>query len=172
MDKKYIPGFGPIHARIAIVIDCPGYDEHMAGKQFVGGWAKELDRLLRDTGIRREECWLTSVSKYYIPPKVIGSKLTFAQRCEAEGVNLSEQINDLRIELNQIKPNVVIPLGGNSLWAITGKFPIVNWRGSILLGMGLKVISTYNPGDLISYGKGGEVFGYWNRRIVLFDLNR
>lgn len=172
MDKKYIPGSGPLGARIAVVIDAPGYDEHMAGRQFVGGWAKEFDRIARDTGINRNDCWLTSVSKYYITPRAIGSKLTFAQRCELEGVSLDEQLTDLRIELNQIKPNIVIALGGTALWCLTGKFPIVDYRGSILPGMGLKVIGTYNPGDLISYGKGGEVFGYWNRQIVMFDMGR
>lgn len=172
MDKKYIPGFGPSGARIAVVIDNPGYDEYMASKGYVGGWAKEFDRIARDTGINRNECWLTSAIKYYVQPRAIGSKLTYAQRCELEGINLDEQLNDLRIELNTIKPNVVLALGGTALWCLTGKFPIVDYRGSILQGMGLKVIGTYNPGDLISYGKGGEVFGYWNRQIVMFDFKR
>jgi uracil-DNA glycosylase family 4 len=172
MDKKYIPGFGPSGARIAVVIDNPGYDEYTAGKGYIGGWAKEFDRIARDTGINRSDCWLTSAVKYYVQPRVPGSKLTYAQRCELEGISLDEQLNDLRIELNTVKPNVVLALGGTALWCLTGKFPIVDYRGSILQGMGLKVIGTYNPGDLISYGKGGEVFGYWNRQIVMFDFKR
>lgn len=172
MSNKYIPGYGPLSAKIVILTDCPGYEEQVAGKQFVGAWAKELDRLLRDAGINRNDCWLTSASKFHVPPPIFGTKMSFAQRAVAAGVDLEQQIADLQQEINAIKPNVIIALGGIALWAVTGKIKIVDYRGSILLGMGRKVIGTYNPRDLITYGKGGEVFGYFNRQIVIFDLKR
>ncbi len=38
--------------------------------------------------------------------------------------------------------------------------------------MGTKFVSTYNPRDLSFNTGGGEIKGYWNRQIMLFDIKR
>jgi uracil-DNA glycosylase family 4 len=172
LTNTYIPGSGPIGTKIVLLTDCPYYEEVQAGKQFVGAWSKELDRLLRDVGINRNECWLTSVSKYMVPPAPFDQKMNFTSRAVAAGINLEEQINDLRSELSAINPNCIVALGGIPLWALTGQIKIADYRGSILLGMGHKVIGTYNPGDLLFQRKGSEIHGYWNRQVIIHDLKR
>lgn len=170
--NKYVSGSGPVSAKVVILTDCPGYEENERGRQFQGAWAKEFERIAHDTGIRPDQCWLTSVSKYMIPPPPFDSKMSFAVRAREAGVNIEEQLNDLRIELSAIKPNLVLCLGGVPLWALTGHHKIADYRGSILSGWGHKVIATYNPGDLLFQKKGSEVYGYWNRQVIKFDFRR
>jgi len=169
---KYVPGYGPLGAKIVVLTDCPQYEENESGKQFTGPWAKEFDRLAKDCGIRPEQCWLTSVSKYMVPPAPFGEKTSFYQRGKNAGIDIDEQLNDLRKELQAIKPNVILALGKVPLWALTGHNEIQDYRGSILQGQGHKVVATYHPGGLLTYGKGAEFHGYWNRQIVKFDFRR
>jgi len=38
--------------------------------------------------------------------------------------------------------------------------------------MGVKFIPTYNPAHLLPHIKGGEIKGYWNRQLIIFDAQR
>ena len=64
---KYVPGMGPIGAKILILGEAPSYEEVAAGKPFVGASGRELDRILKDAGLPRYECWVTNVCKYMVP---------------------------------------------------------------------------------------------------------
>lgn len=170
LNDTYVPGVGPIGAKIAIVGESPSFDELSQKQPFVGPSGRELDKLLSESGINRRECWITNVSKYFVMPAG-EKKISFLTRAEQSGVNIAEQIDNLRNELHAINPNVIIGLGGTALWALTGKMKIQDYRGSIMLGMGHKCINTYHPAHLIHQGK-GEIKGYWNRRVMIFDLKR
>lgn len=172
--NKYVPGCGPNGAKIAIIGEAPSYDEMESGKPFTGPSGKELDRLLRDAGINRSNCWLTNVSKYFVPfnPFEEGKKKSFYTRAQEAGIDLNEQVTALRAELKAIKPNIILALGGTALWAITGKTKVSDYRGSILSGMGFKTICTYHPAHLLHQAKGGEIKGYWNRQVMIFDMKR
>jgi uracil-DNA glycosylase family 4 len=171
LNDTYVPGHGPLGAKLVILGEAPSYEELEQKRPFVGPSGKELDRLLRDVGISRNDCWLTNVSKYFVQPNPPDKNISFVKRAELSGVNLDEQIDHLRNELNSIQPNCILALGGTALWALTGKTKIQDYRGSIMLGMGHKVVSTYHPAHLLHQGK-GEVKGYWNRRVMLFDMAR
>jgi len=51
--KHYIPGEGPRDATICIIGEAPGDDENILGRPFVGRSGKELNDLLRLSGINR-----------------------------------------------------------------------------------------------------------------------
>ena len=170
-DKVYVPGMGPIGARVAIVGEGPSYEETRQGKPFVGPSGKELDRLLKDAGFSRNNCWVTNVSKYEVPPNRKGQKIPFAKRAQMVGIDIAQQINELQEELNALRPNIVLGLGGTALWALTGKTKISAFRGSLMHGMGRKCISTYHPAHLL-HQDGGEFKGYWNRQVMIFDIKR
>jgi uracil-DNA glycosylase family 4 len=170
--KKYVPGQGPSGANFVILGDAPTHEDTVAGKPFSGAAGRELDRLLRDAGVPRSECWLTTVSKYSVPPNLERKKLPFHVRAKNAGVDIDQQLDELRVELNEIKPNCILALGGNSLWALSGKDKIAKHRGSLLRGMGYKFVPTYNPAHFLPGTKGGEVKGYWNRQVVIFDMKR
>lgn len=171
MDKVYVPAKGPIGARLMILGEAPSWDEVQALQPFVGPSGKELNKLCQDAGINRHDCWVSNVCKYMVPPNQRGQKIPFSVRAERAGINLEEQIRELQVEVNEIKPNVILALGGTALWATTGKNKITNYRGSILHGMGTKVVGTYHPAHLL-HTEGGEFKGYWNRQVMILDMKR
>ena len=169
--KVYVPGMGPLGASILILGEAPAYEEVIEGKPFVGPSGRELNRLLKDVGINRNNCWITNVCKYMVPFAPKGKKIPFQVRARMAGINLEEQLYELQNEINSIRPNVILALGGTALWALSGKDKITNYRGSIMLGMGRKFVATYHPAHLL-HTAGGEFKGYWNRQLMLFDMRR
>jgi uracil-DNA glycosylase family 4 len=171
-EHKYVPGMGPIGAKFAILGEAPSYEETAAGKPFVGPSGRELDRLLKDAGINRADCWITNVCKYEVPPNVGQKKLPFAMRAKQHGIDIDEQLRELQTELTSIGPNCILALGGTALWALSGKTKISKFRGSIMRGMGLKFVPSYHPAHLLHTASGGEIKGYWNRQVMIFDFKR
>lgn len=171
-DKKYIPGSGPMGAKLMIIGDAPSYQDTASGKAFTGTAGKLLDHMLLDAGIRRSDCWLTNVSKYEVPPNTGKKKIPFALRAKMAEVDVSQQLAELQEEINGVKPNCILALGNTPLWALSGKTKIGSYRGSILYGMGCKFVPTYNPAHLSWQAADIEFKGYWNRQIMLFDFKR
>ena len=171
-EHKYIPGSGPVGAKFMILGEAPTREDTSAGKLFTGAPGRELDRLLRDAGINRGDAWLSAVCKYYVPPNVDKKKVAFHTRAKEYGIDIDKQLEELRTEINDIKPNCILTLGRTALWALSGKINIDKQRGSILRGLGVKFVPTYNPAHLLSHAAGGEIKGYWNRQIMIFDFKR
>lgn len=171
-DKIYVPGMGPIGAKFMILGEAPSYEETAALKPFVGPSGRELDKLLKDAGINRNDCWITNVCKYQVPEQPKGKKIPFQTRAASIGIDVDEQLRELQVEINSINPNVILALGGTALWAVTGKKKITDYRGSLLWGAGHKVVATYHPVNLIRQAKGGEIKGYWNRQVMILDIKR
>lgn len=173
--NKYVPATGNSSAKIVLVGEAPSYEEEVEGRPFVGPSGRFLDSLLRAANIDRSNCWVTNVSKYAVPanPKK-GVKKSFTKRFyEAyhnTDIKLDDQLQELKYELAQIRPNVVIPLGGTALWALTGKTNIQQMRGSICRGWGYKLVPTYHPAHILH--QSGEVSGYWNKHVMIADLIR
>ena len=172
MEHKYVPGMGPVGAKFIILGEAPSREETLQGKPFVGASGRELDRLLKDAGIPRHECWITNVCKYEVPPNAERKRLPFHVRARNHGIDMDQQLEELRTEINDIKPNSILALGGTSLWALSGKDKISKHRGSIMRGMGHKFVPTYHPAHLLHSAAGGEIKGYWNRQVMIFDFKR
>jgi uracil-DNA glycosylase family 4 len=171
-DKVYIPGMGPVGSKFLILGEAPSYEETAARKPFVGASGRELDRLLKDAGVPRHEAWVTNVCKYMVPPNVGKKRTPFTTRAREAGIDIDQQLEELRTEIGEIKPNCILALGGTALWALSGKTKINKQRGSIMWGMGSKFVPTYNPAHLVSHAPGGEIKGYFNRQIIIFDMKR
>src|SRR5262245_60505795 len=171
-ERVYVPGQGPIGARLMILGEAPSYEETAAGKPFVGPSGRELDRLLKDAGIQRYECWVTNVCKYEVPPNQGTKKIPFAIRARNAGIDIDTQLEELQVEINSVRPNCILALGGTALWALSGSGKVSKFRGSILFGMGTKFVPTYHPAHLLHSAKGGEIKGYWNRQVMVFDFKR
>jgi len=169
---KYVPGMGNIGAKLMILGEAPGSEETRLGRPFVGPSGRELDRLLSDAEIPRSECWITNVCKYEVPQNEGKKKTPFHIRAKNHGIDIDQQLAELQTEINEIKPNVILALGGTALWALSGKTKISVQRGSILRGMGVKFVPTYHPAHLLHSSAGGEIKGYWNRQVMVFDFKR
>lgn len=152
-----IPGQGNGNADIMIVGEAGGKEEEIAGKPFVGPSGKLLDSVLRSAGISREECWVTNVVKYRPPNNLF--KLV---------KNLSLWQEYLIDEVKAINPKIILALGGEALFALTGQRGISSWRGSILKNdeTGKRVIPTFHPAFIL------RSESMLDRSIMEFDVKR
>lgn len=169
-EHRYIPGHGNQSAKILILTECPTYDDLTAGKLMSRHFTTK--ELLKESGINPLNCWITSVSKYFVPPNVGKRRSSFDDRCKENGIDLQVHLNELQVEINGINPNLILGLGKSSLYAATGRYDITSYRGSILNGFGKKFIPTYNPEHLNWQASDVEFKGYYNRQIMSFDFRR
>jgi uracil-DNA glycosylase family 4 len=165
---KYIPGKGPLGAKLMILGECPTEKDTKAGQITE---EKELSQVLRDAGINRNDCWFSNVSKFYVPSNTGRKKIPFAVRAKNFGIDIPQQLNELQEEINGIKPNCILGLGSSALWALSGKTNIGFYRGSIIHARGVKTVSTYQPAQL-GWHVEAEFKGYWNRQLMIFDAKR
>lgn len=180
-------GDGPIPARIMLVGEYWGEDEEREGLPFVGTTGMELNRMLHEVGIMRSECFLTNVINHQPPGKSQGrpvnnditawipmrKKDVTAAHIPLKNLKVMPVVVEgylaLRKEIDLVKPNLIIAMGNVAMWALTGKWGIMNWRGSQLMtdameGPQVKVIPTHNP---------AAVLREWPlRAAVLEDLRR
>jgi uracil-DNA glycosylase family 4 len=169
---KYVPATGNSNAKLLLLGEAPTYKEVEFGKPFIGPSGAELDSLLKTCGIPRGSLWTSNVYKYMLPPLPPGKKIPFHVRLKQAGVDPNQVLQELQTEINCIKPNCILTLGGTALWATTGKTSITDFRGSILFGMGCKVVPTFHPAHLVRYAEGAEMKGYWNRSVMILDFKR
>ncbi len=68
---EYVPGEGPVPAKLALIGEAPGRTEIATGHPFVGAAGKELDRNLALASLTRPEIFITSVvrARPYSRPK-------------------------------------------------------------------------------------------------------
>jgi len=160
---NYVPGIGPIGAKLAIVGEAPGAQEDQEGRPFVGAAGDMLNGFLREAGINRNDCYITNVVKYRPPSNDM-------KRLGEIDVSLAQSIVDLFDELNALKPNCVLALGNTALQALTNKTGIKVYRGSVLRSSDfkLKVVPTYHPAHLLRQA-GSEVMDYAARAYVSLD---
>ena len=168
----YVPGSGNAYGRIAIVGEAPSTEEEAALKGFVGNAGRELDKWLREVGINRHDCWISNACKFMVPPNARqGRQIPFWTRASSVNIDKQKQIEELYRELHQLDNcNLVIGLGATALEALTNKVGIQDYRGSILQGMGKKVICTFHPAHILR--QDSEVAGYWQRQVAISDLRR
>lgn len=169
--NKYVPGTGNPNAKIMFIGEAPSYDEEVAGKPFVGPAGRILDEVCRNTGLNRNACWITNVFKYMIVPQMKkGKKIPAFVRAEQANIDVQKSILELRTEIDQIKPNVIVLLGGTALWALFGKDKITQYRGSILSCWNYKCIPTYHPAAVLHEDESRG--NYWQKIIIETDLRR
>lgn len=162
---------GPRNADIMFIGEFPGDDEMRLNRPFAGYSGQELEYMAKDAGIPFSRVFRTNVlhkpswgDKFL---KVSVAKERGIKRVDgvypAEGVLLEAKNTLNRIE--EINPNVVVPLGDLALWTVTRQRGISKWRGSIMESVnGYKVVPTYNP---------AAVTRQWGLRwLVVSDLKR
>ena len=152
--RNFVPGVGNVNAKLLILGEAPGRQEVKQGRPFVGPAGNILNKWLLKAGIKRSDCWVTNVSKYMGP----GSKFS---RLESVGIDVNDQIAKTQKEIEQIRPNCILSLGGPALQCSTGKSGISLLRGSILpyIHGGIKVVPTYHPAAfLYTADRGGLAY--------------
>lgn len=160
---------------IALIGEAWGEAEEEQGLPFVGpsGWI--LNSMLRQVGIRREECLVTNV--FNLRPRPKNDILTLCgprtagipgqpelQRGKYVRSEFAGELHRLHRELQNAKPNVIVALGATAAWAVLGTSGISRIRGYLADSPFGKVIPTYHP---------AAVARDWSLRpIAMMDLHK
>lgn len=177
---RIIPPEGPADARIAIVGEAGGATEDAQLRPFVGMAGGVLEQCLHTAGLIRSEVWLTNVVKLRPPGNNITPYFN-GKTFSSEGYEWVEQ---LRAELDELNPNVIVACGKTAMAALTGDTRITLLRGYVMPSIGMKrvrkVIPMIHPAATLYDKKGGdkgslatkEFKPYLYRYVIALDLQK
>lgn len=165
--KRLIDPVGPKTAKIVFIHDSPNnldIADHMplsedggAGKQFAG-W-------LRRVGINREGVYVTNLVKHSLYKDSFAPMYIDKQKHVKPTDELRAYWQMMDRELAELHPNIIVPLGREAMFYLTGKSSIEKWRGSIIADrFERKVVGTYDPQKV--------VYNYKNRATSIMDMKR
>lgn len=173
-------GVGQCPAKVLIVGDVWSAEDNRTFTPFNGSAGLELERLLHEAKILRSECYTTNAVNAYPPSGDLSNWIAKAKKDVTSSHVLFHDkyvrqivldgYRNLLKEITLVDPNIIITLGDLPLWALTGAWGALKWRGSHLTfthpdtGKVYKLIPTLHPAKL---------FGMWDMRsTVVLDLKR
>jgi len=144
-----VGGEGPKRCLMALIGEAPGAEEERMGRPFIGTAGALLNQKLHLCGIARQECYVTNLVKVRPPD----NDFSIYWQGKTPKRELLEWRDSLLQELSTLDTNIIVPLGNNALWALTGHTQIGKWRGSLLStdlnGRKMKVLPTYHPAAVL-----------------------
>ncbi len=144
LGSVFVPGRGALESNeLALVGEAPGRDEERRREPFVGAAGKNLNRLLLEIGLTRDDVYITNLLK--------------VRPMNSRGGNRSPSVLEQRHavpylmeELKILAPRVLVCLGLPAAMAILGrsglKMSAVN--GAVFHHHQLQAIVTYHPSPL------------------------
>lgn len=134
-------GVGAENADWMLIGEAPGFEEDRRGEPFVGRAGQLLDRMLKAIGFAREEVYIANVVKCR-PPDNRNPAPEEVLQCD----------NYLRRQIELIRPQIIIALGGVAMSALLNEqTPVGKMRGRVhtLPGADIPVVVTYHPAYLL-----------------------
>jgi uracil-DNA glycosylase family protein len=140
-------GEGGSHVRVMLVGEQPGDQEDIQGRPFVGPAGKILDKVLEETGIDRNETYVTNAVKHF--------------KWEPRGKRrIHKKPNALEIaachpwiesEIAVLKPDVIVCMGATAAQALLGRnFRVSTQRGQLVKSdLAPYVLATVHPSSLL-----------------------
>jgi uracil-DNA glycosylase len=122
-------GEGPEQARVVMVGEQPGDKEDLAGRPFVGPAGAMLDEAIEDSGLIRDDVYITNVVKHFrFEPR---GKRRIHKKPSAEQIRAC--MPWLEAELSRVGPEVLVLLGATAAQAILGRsFRVTQQRGEFI----------------------------------------
>ena len=140
-------GEGPVPAPLMLVGEQPGDREDRAGHPFVGPAGAVLDRALDAAGIDREQVFVTNVVKHFKWRP--SGKRRLHERPNAAEVRACRPWLDIELEI--VRPDLIVALGATAAQALLGRdFRVTERRGEILqFDGGMRVLATLHPSAVL-----------------------
>jgi DNA polymerase len=145
--KNRVYGEGNPDSGLILIGEAPGRKEDEAGRPFVGSAGRLLDKILEESGFKREDIYITNIVKCRPP----GNRRPKRKEVESCSVHLKEQFSI-------IQPKIVAPMGNSALDYIfklykIKKEPIGEVHGKALSANtywgNLKIIPLFHPAAAI-----------------------
>jgi len=140
-------GEGAPHARVLFVGEQPGDKEDVEGRPFVGPAGAVLDKALVETGIDRKQTYVTNAVKHFKwEPR---GKRRIHKKPNLLEIAACRPWLDVEMEL--VKPEVVVCLGATAAQALLGRnFRVTRQRGQLLpFGAAPCVLATVHPSSIL-----------------------
>jgi len=153
---------GPKTAKLLVVGEAPGATEDASGVPFSGASGEDLNDYLITVGIPRSDVFVTNVCHERPPANKFETFLK-----PKPHPALLYGIVQLKKDIEEIRPNLVLALGDVPLRFLTNKHSITKYRGSVLecsLVKGQKVLPTFHPASVFRQ--------YENRALIRLDMKR
>ena len=143
--KNVVFGVGDINARLMFVGEAPGADEDEQGEPFVGKAGQLLTKIIQATGLARETVYIANILKCRpdTPGETAGNRKPTA-------VEMATCLPYLQEQIDLIKPEVLVALGGTAVEGLLGKtLGITKLRGQWQTYRGIPLMPTYHPAYLL-----------------------
>ena len=140
-------GEGPRGARIMMVGEQPGDKEDLVGRPFVGPAGGLLDRAIEETGLARDDVYITNVVKHF--RFVLRGKRRIHKKPDMEHIRACTPW--LEAELARIGPEVLVFLGATAAQAFLGRsFRVTQQRGTFVESpLAPLVTATIHPSSIL-----------------------
>jgi uracil-DNA glycosylase family protein len=142
-----VGGEGPPRARIMLVGEQPGDEEDLRGHPFVGPAGGMLNDAIEAAGLARGALYITNAVKHF--------------KWEPRGkrrLHKKPGVGEIRTcsvwlerEIDEIKPRVIVALGGTALRALTGAAASIDSarREELRHLAGARIIASYHPSAIV-----------------------
>jgi DNA polymerase len=140
-------GEGAEHADVMLIGETPGDREDVAGRPFVGPAGQLLDRALAAAGVDRQSVYVTNVVMHFKwEPR--GKRRLHKRPMPGE---IGACLPWLRMEIDLVRPNVIVCLGATAGQALFGSaFSVTRERGRFLASRFAPVaLATLHPSALL-----------------------
>jgi len=140
-------GEGPRTARVLFVGEQPGDKEDLAGHPFVGPAGRVLDEALAEVGIDRKRVFVTNAVKHF-KWRASGKRRLHEQ---PNGTEIAACRMWLELELQLVKPDIVVALGATAAQALLGPaFRVTRQRGTVVSSpLAPRVVATVHPSSIL-----------------------
>jgi uracil-DNA glycosylase len=169
-------GSGNPSATYLVVGDCYSYVDDQRKQPFSDAAGTVLNKLLQDAGIQVSDCYFTNLVNASPPYGDVDAWFPKTKKAQTSShITMFDKVVDpivhsglaqLHKEIALVNPKAIITLGNAPLWALTGRWGALAWRGSLLTQMGSErpLIPTLHP---------KVIQGMWEWRVTcLGDVRR
>lgn len=142
LSRNFVPGEGPLNAKVMIVGQAPGRFEDEQARPFVGISGKLLDRMIELAGTRREEVYICSMVQFFPPKNRMPSD---------DEVSLCKKFLYKQIEI--VNPRLVVLLGALAAGEVLGRGKVMQTHGSFVEKGGRLYYITLHPAAAVRIKK-------------------
>ena len=153
--KNAVPGEGNVNADIVFIGEAPGKNEDLHGRPFVGAAGKKLDDALENSGLARNDVYITNIVKCK-PPKNRIPNYEEKTMCS----------NYLEHELSIINPKIICLLGYTAFNTILEGNEISKNHGKLIYKEKRTYFVTFHPAAIIYNQKLEKVFKNDIKKLV------
>ncbi|MGI0141347.1 MAG: uracil-DNA glycosylase family protein [Candidatus Micrarchaeales archaeon] len=134
LSRTFVPGDGPLDAKVMVIGQAPGANEDVLKKPFVGRSGKVLDKMFKIAKLKRETLYITSCVQFF-PPKNRGPSKWEIEACR----------EFLMKQIEIIKPERAILLGNFASNTVLGFDKVNQNHGRFVKKDGMEYFITFHP---------------------------